>query len=111
MPLQLHHHSRNISEHIIKPSRNIQIRVAQHRNALRLEPCGSIGVVTRFSRLMMLTAIELDGELDRRCMKIDDEIPDYTLAQESHTTYLAHAQPLPQGAFGRRLIATQIAGA
>lgn len=82
-------------QHRLTLQQNLAIVIADHPYPLPLEPMVSPGITQSPLPIVMLTAIDLDHQPDRRRPEIRNEWPQRTLPVKLHSTQLPAANPLP----------------
>ena len=111
MRFQTCHSSHDVVQHIVKPSRHIQVRVAQHLDTATCEPAAARLVMLARIRFVVLPAIQFDGQPDRWRVEIEDATTRDVLTKKTNAVDLTQPQVLPQFAFGWRLVTPQVARA
>jgi len=111
MRFQTCHSSHDVVQHIVKPSRHIQVRVAQHLDTATCEPAAARLVMFARIRFVVLPAIQFDGQANRRRIEIEDATTRDVLTKKTNAVDLTQPQVLPEFAFGWRLVTPQVARA
>ena len=111
MRFQTCHSSHDVVQHIVKPSRHIQVRVAQHLDTATCEPAAARLVMFARIRFVVLPAIQFDGQANRRRIEFEDATTRDVLTKKTNAVDLTQPQVLPEFAFGWRLVTPQVARA
>jgi len=91
---------RDTVKHDLWCLQELAVRKTQHAISASQQPLCSCRIVTDVSILAMLVAIELDNQLCRRTIEIDDIRPNRLLAPKPQSSDLVAAKYRPKLSFG-----------